>query len=303
MDDRTAPAAAAAEPDPIRAVRMIPAEIDQMPDPRTVPGVRKRRNRIPPVRVPKLILILIPTAIAIAAILAGVFLHLRHTPHANTLRAASTSAGGSASPTPTPTPTPTTSPTAATTGLPPVSRAPDVVQAIDTPSGVLPPGYLIQRVNVSPAGKTSGYSIDTPPGWQAYVMGQQTYQYTPNGGVTYVEIDLTRHVKSSMVAEAQYLSGQDRAEFPHYQPIHSPTGQPRKKYIQPENIRQTAGALWQFDWVNKRVKMRVDVLLFNLGQQSYTITMTAPAGTDDGNWNNRVLPIVAIMLHTFRPVA
>ena len=135
-------------------------------------------------------------------------------------------------------------------------------------------------------------------------MGQQTYEYTPDKGVTYVEIDLTKHVLSSMVAEAQYLAAQDRSSVYHgYQRIYGSSDQPQKPYIQAEPILQTAGALWQFDWVQNGVKMRVDELLFDLGQQSYTITMTAPAGSDDRNWNGHVIATVATMLRTFRPLA
>lgn len=92
-------------------------------------------------------------------------------------------------------------------------------------------------------------------------MGQETYQYTPDGGATYLEIDLSRHVMSDMVAEADYLRRQYQPDYPGYQPIY---GQ-GKKYVLAENILQTPGALWQFDWVDQSVKMRVDVLLFNLG--------------------------------------
>jgi len=46
--------------------------------------------------------------------------------------------------------------------------------------------------------------------------------------------------------------------------------------------------------------MRMDVLLFSLGSQSFTIYANGLAGPNDNNWNNNLLPIVDTMMHTFK---
>jgi hypothetical protein len=46
--------------------------------------------------------------------------------------------------------------------------------------------------------------------------------------------------------------------------------------------------------------MRMDVLLFTLGSQPYTIYANGLAGPDDSNWNNNILMIVNRMLQTFK---
>ena len=187
----------------------------------------------------------------------------------------------------------------ATSSLPPVSTAPEVVQAIDaSPTAAPPAGYVTHTIPVPPGKGSRGFSIGVPSGWQTSPMGQQTYQFSPDGGVSYLEIDLSRHVLGNMVADADYVANLERPDYPDYQPI---AGR-GKKYVQLENILGTAGALWQFDWLNKAVRMRVDVLLFNLGQQSYTITMTSPAGPSDVTWNTSVLPTMVGALHTFRSI-
>jgi hypothetical protein len=48
--------------------------------------------------------------------------------------------------------------------------------------------------------------------------------------------------------------------------------------------------------------MRMDVLLFTLDDQSYTIYATGPAGSGDSHWNDHVLKIVDAILPTFEPV-
>jgi eukaryotic-like serine/threonine-protein kinase len=214
---------------------------------------------------------------------------------------------GSASASKSISPTASLSPSASASGLSPAPGAPAVVQAIDKISRRLPPGYKTLRMTASVAGATAGFSIDTPQNWLMNAMGQQTYQYTPTGsddGVTYVEIDLTKDTKSNMVSEAEYLATPDRVKalYPHYERIYGTHGQAQKKYIQAEIIRGSSGALWEFDYVSNGTTMRMDVLLFTLDNQSYTIYTTGPAGPDDSDWNQHVLKIVDAILPTFEPV-
>jgi serine/threonine protein kinase len=234
--------------------------------------------------------------VLLAAISTAIFLLKQHPSSPGKNLSASAPASASASPTA----------AASRVSLPPVSSAAAVVQAIDQISDGLPPQYKTQVMPPSATGTVAGFSLDIPQDWLMNAMGQQTYQYTPKGpddGVTYVDVNLTMDKKSNMVAEAALLAGQHRATYPDgYQRVYSATGQPKKNFVQLEPIRGTAGALWEFDYVSDGVTMRMDVLLFTLDQQSYTIYMTAQAGKDDNDWNADTLPIVKNILHTFEPL-
>jgi hypothetical protein len=192
-------------------------------------------------------------------------------------------------------------PQAPSTTGPPVTQGAAVVEAIDKPTDAIPHGYKPEKIGPAAAGKTGGFSIDIPQSWQATDMGQNTYQYSPDG-ISYVDVDLTRHTMSNMVAEAQFLETEKRAQYSDYRPIYSSPGKPRKSYILAEGIRGTTGALWQFDYAKNNVTWRMDVLVFTLNQQSYTIYMSAPAGAHDNHWNGAVLPVVYTILQTFDPI-
>jgi hypothetical protein len=138
-----------------------------------------------------------------------------------------------------------------------------------------------------------------PPGWQ---VGQQTPQrifFNAPDGVSNVEVDLTTHTTSDMVAEARSIKQQTQAQgrFPNYKELE----------LGPEQVRQTRAALWRFDWTSPKTgtTLRVDDLLFILptanGPQSYAIYMTAPEGNATGSWNATILPIVSQMLQSFTP--
>ena len=194
----------------------------------------------------------------------------------------------------------TGSPSSSTSG-PPVTRGAAVVEAIDMPADGIPAGYKPEKVRPSAAGQTGGFSVDIPQSWQATDMGQNTYQYSPDG-ISYVDVDLTRDATSNMVAEAHLLETEKRSQYSDYRPIYSSPGKPRKSYILTEGIRGTTGALWQFDYAKNNVTWRMDVLVFTLDQQSYTIYMSAPAGSHDSHWNGPVLKTASKMLQTFDPV-
>jgi tRNA A-37 threonylcarbamoyl transferase component Bud32 len=201
---------------------------------------------------------------------------------------------------PVPTKEPIT-PAASSATLPPVSTAPGIVKAIDKPDATTPADYTRESFSAAQLGTTAGFSIARPPGWQSVRSGQQVTLAGPDG--TNVEIDLTKHVKSDMVAEANYLKVLHGSDFPGYRRIYGPPNQPLKKFILPEAIHQTLGGLWEFDWATGgNVQMREDVLLFNLDQQSYTIYSAGPAGTNDNEWNTKSLGTVSTILGTFEPV-
>jgi len=256
-----------------------------------------RRSWRSPRRVRKGTLITVGS-VGAAALAAAVLIGAHYESEPKTAESASASRSIS--------PAASVSPTASASGLSPAPGAPAVVEAIDRISHRLPPGYKSLQMPASVAGATAGFSIDTPQNWVMNAMGQQTYQYTPEGpddGVTYVEIDLTKDTKRNMVSEAEYLAAPDRvrALYPGYERIHVTQTQPQKKYIQPEIIRGTSGALWEFDYLSNRTTMRMDVLLFTLDNQSYTIYATGPAGPDDNHWNQQTLKIVDAILPTFEP--
>jgi tRNA A-37 threonylcarbamoyl transferase component Bud32 len=185
--------------------------------------------------------------------------------------------------------------------LPPVSTAPGIVQAINNPDTTPPSDYTSESYSAANLGTTAGFAIARPPGWQSVKSGQKVKLKGPNG--SYLEVDLTRHVKSDMVAEAERLKALPSFDFPRYQRIYSPPNQSLKKFVQPTAIHQTLGALWEFDWVtDSNIRMRENVLLFNLDQQSYTIYTAGPAGTNDDDWNRTTLGAVSTILRTFKPV-
>jgi hypothetical protein len=185
-----------------------------------------------------------------------------------------------------------------TANVPTVANSsPTVVRAIDDPSTATPSGYTPYTAHPSAAGTTAGFTMDVPPGWRVAQQTPKRIFFNAPDGVTDVEVDLTTHGTSDMVAEAQSIKQQTLAQnkFPGYKEIE----------LGPENVRGTRGALWRFDWTNPKtgVQMRVDDLLFILstpnGPQSYAIYLTAPEGTGTGTWNGTYLPIMSQMLQTF----
>ena len=188
-----------------------------------------------------------------------------------------------------------TPPSATATGSPSagtlrISNNAALVKAIDTPKDALPPGYQTETFSAAGLGTAAGFSIDMPGSWHAEnQMGQKIYLGAP-GGTTYVEFDLTAHVKSNMVAEADYLRSQ--GGYPGYVA--------KTASIAAEPILGTVGAFWRFDWRGSGGQTRMDVLLFTLGSQSYTIYANGLAGPGDSNWNNNILGTVTKMLHTFK---
>jgi len=241
-------------------------------------------------------------AVVVVALVVGGYLFWQGELSTNRPPAAGTPAGPASAIALPPVPAETITPAAVSTAaLPPVSTAPGIVQAIDTTDATAPAGYTREGFSPAQLGTTAGFSIASPPGWRSARSGQQVTLTGPDGSS--VEIDLTQHVKSDMVAEAEYLKVARGSDFPGYQRIYGPPGQPQKKFFQPEAIRQTLGALWEFDWVTSgHVQMREDVLLFDLDQQPYTIYAAGPAGPHDNTWNAESLGTVSKILGTFAPV-
>jgi serine/threonine protein kinase len=191
-----------------------------------------------------------------------------------------------------------TTPSGSATGSQPssttltITNNASLVKAIDAPNDALPPGYQRETFTAADLGTAGGFSVGMPPNWHvANEMGHKIYLDAPNG-TTYVEFDLTADVERTMVGEAQYLSGQH--DYAGYQS--------KTAFIGAEPILGAVGAFWRFDWRGTAGEMRMDVLLFTLGSQSYTIYANGLAGPGDSNWNGHILGVVNKMLHTFKPL-
>lgn len=172
---------------------------------------------------------------------------------------------------------------------------PDAVKAIDGPPAAVPSGWSTETVTPAENGTAGGFSIGVPPGWTVRHKKFATYLDAP-GGLRYLDIDLTRHDRSDMLAEAKYVERNAVAEqhLPGYQRIS----------LQRVDIRGTSGVFWAFDWAAPAgVAMRVDDLLFDLrtpaGPQSYAVYFTSP---DAGSPTNPEMALFNRILRTFRPL-
>jgi hypothetical protein len=203
-----------------------------------------------------------------AAIGTAVALLTRHTP------AASGSTGGS------------------TTA---VSSLPESVKAINNSAAGLPPGWTAETVQPGVHGTAGGFSIGVPPGWIERQRGLATYLDAP-GALHYMQVDLTRHDRANLLAEAEYVERNAIAQghLPGYHRVS----------LRKVTVRGTAGAYWAFTWVTpKGVTMRVDDLMFELntssGPQSYAVYLTSSAAEFDSTGG---LPLFDRMLRTFAPI-
>lgn len=176
-----------------------------------------------------------------------------------------------------------------------VSSLPESVQAINSSAAGLPPDWTTETVPPAAHGTAGGFSIGVPTGWIERQQGLATYLEAP-AGFRYMQIDLTRHDRANMLAEAKYVERNAIAQghLPGY----------RRVSLRPVKIRGTAGAYWAFTWVTpKGVTMRVDDLLFELntpsGPQSYAVYLTSSAaefGSSGG------LALFDQILRTFAPI-
>jgi eukaryotic-like serine/threonine-protein kinase len=168
------------------------------------------------------------------------------------------------------------------------------VNALNNPSATVPAGWVSETVTPSQYNTTAGFTVDVPPGWKEEPKGLSIYFYGPNDMV--LDIDLTPHTyPGNMVKEAEYLE-QKQAQlgdtFAGY----------ARAALQGVPVRGTHGAIWQFTWIDKGVKVRADDILFVLptsaGKQSYAVYIRAP----NSGWGSKYLPIFDESLPTFEPV-
>jgi eukaryotic-like serine/threonine-protein kinase len=177
---------------------------------------------------------------------------------------------------------------------PSLKSQPASVQALDTPSTTVPPGFTPVTVSPSAAGTTAGFSIDIPSRWAETRDGLVT-KFTDDNGDRFLEVDLTAHTYTNMVTEAEFIEKQQVASgtFPGYQ----------QAALKAVPVRGTPGAFWQFTWDRNGVTTRTDDILFieqtPNGPQSYAIYFRAP----DSGWNTKFLPQFKKMLSTFQVAA
>jgi hypothetical protein len=164
------------------------------------------------------------------------------------------------------------------------------VAALDDPTGSMPNGWTKVTELPSQTGTTAGFSIAMPPGWQESQSGQRYFLSGPDGA--FMEIDLTKHANSDMVAEANYIKQQDlnSGNFPQF----------HQNYLIYQQVRGTTGAFWQYLWQLNGVPYEADDILFveptPAGDQSYSLYFRSPRAL----WVHTYVPIFQKMLRTFQ---
>jgi hypothetical protein len=176
------------------------------------------------------------------------------------------------------------------------TSSPTLIVALDNPVTTVPSGFASRVFTPAQTETTGGFSIAYPADWQVKrdsASPQRVFFDAPDA-VSNVEVDLTAHTKSNMVAEAQYLKSQTLAlgTFPGYKQIQ----------ISAEDVRGTSGAIWAFYYTDSAgTLMKVEDILFVLhtksGPQSYAILAASP----DRVWQSAMLPRVENMLTAFQP--
>ncbi len=166
---------------------------------------------------------------------------------------------------------------------PPVSSASSpaaqtpATAAAGVASTALPAGWQWYTASAKTLGTNAGFKLAIPDGWNAYPKGGGVLFEAP-GNDTFLQVDLTPHTKSSMLAEARYLAELEQGKFPGYQ----------NQSIRPVNIRNSAGAAWSFTWQDSTLgRIRALDLMYNArtsaGQQSFALYMSSPNAAFTGN--------------------
>jgi hypothetical protein len=176
------------------------------------------------------------------------------------------------------------------------AKAPVTAIAGPASTGPLPTGWQWYTRSASQAGTNAGFKLALPDTWQvSYTNSQrQSFYLEAPGNDTFLNVDLTQHTKSSMVAEAYYLARvtQAQGKFPGY----------ADQSIRPINTRNFHGAAWSFTWQNPKLgRVRALDLMFiaqtSGGQQSYALYMSAPDDAFNAN-----LAAFTQEMRTFQPV-
>jgi hypothetical protein len=168
-----------------------------------------------------------------------------------------------------------------------------VAAAAGAASDVLPTGWYWYTLTAATAGTNAGFKLAVPDGWQvSRGPGLRWYLRAP-GSSTFLQVDLTPHTYSSMLAEAKYVAARSLQEslFPGY----------ADQTIRPVYVRGQAGAAWGFTWQDSsagrlRALDLMDIAKTTAGNQSYALYMSSPVASFDGD-----LATFTEEVRTFRP--
>jgi hypothetical protein len=157
----------------------------------------------------------------------------------------------------------------------------------------VPSGYSWYVAPPSATGTVAGFRIGVPPDWKAVPIKQWVRHFVTPSGNGYLDADLTPHTYPDMLKEARYIESTNisQNDLPGYQQI----------ALRSATIRLTAGAVWEFTWMENGTKMHGEDFLFSLptlrGKQSYALYIRVP----DSDWT-ATLPTFEAMLSTFQKV-
>ncbi len=163
------------------------------------------------------------------------------------------------------------------------------VNALNSPTSQVTPGWKTYSVNPGDTKTTAGFSVALPAGFTETRKGLSTFFNGPNH--MRMQIDLTPHASPNMVTEADHFSAAGPKGFPGY----------HLNKVASVPVLHTNGAVWQFTW--SKPSLLVDDILFIYptaggGSQSYAILIQGPAS----NWGKTYLPQFDAILSTFQVV-
>jgi tRNA A-37 threonylcarbamoyl transferase component Bud32 len=171
-----------------------------------------------------------------------------------------------------------------------------VEAAAGAASNVLPTGWHWYEAKPAATGTADGFKVAIPDGWQVHESSNalQYFMESP-ANATFLEVDLTPHTYSNMVAEAGYLAKvtETKGEF-----------LPRAaQSIRPVKIRGQAGSAWSFRWKQPDVgwTRALDLMYIahtSAANQSFALYMTAPDAQFNGD-----LATFTEAVRTFQPVS
>ncbi len=142
------------------------------------------------------------------------------------------------------------------------------------PGGSLPAGFVWYSQAAGAAGAgTAGFRVAVPAGWRASHQGTRTVIAEP-GGSRFLDLDLTPHQSTGMVAEALWLQRQSirNGTFPGY----------HRYYIRAVPYLGSMAADWAFGWYNRSsgqtdVLDRVFTAQGSAQRQSFAVYWSTPA--------------------------
>jgi hypothetical protein len=163
------------------------------------------------------------------------------------------------------------------------------VDALNTPTTVVPDGWTTKTVQASDANSTAGFSIDLPPGWTEQRKGLATFFHGPANQL--LEVDLTPQPTSNMLTAAREI--ESATHLPDYKRLN----------LQQVPVRHTEGAIWKYNWTpTGGSQYTVDDIFFaqatSAGTQDYAVYLRSPSSTFD----TKSLPLFQKIVPTFQTI-